>query len=122
LRKAVIPRGLQVPGTCICGVGAVTRKAMRAGAMRTRVEKFFVRITECWDKAHELNQLKNRKTRGCTKAAYQHCAWGNRPAATITLWCKNPSLRDVSSDTCCVVGKWPFPLSIATVPSYLVRN
>ena len=31
-----------------------------------RVEKFFVWVTEYWAKAHELNQLKNHKARGCT--------------------------------------------------------
>ena len=36
--------------------------------------KFFVRATTCGAKAHELNQLKNRKTLGCTKVVYQHCA------------------------------------------------
>jgi len=33
-----------------------------------------VRATECGAKAHELNQLKNRKTRGCIKVVCQHCA------------------------------------------------
>ena len=47
------------------GAGRV-RVELAAGAGRTRVEKFFVRVTECWAKAHELNQLKNRKIRGCT--------------------------------------------------------
>ena len=35
---------------------------------------FFVRATECGAKAHELTQLKNRKTRGCTKVVCQHCS------------------------------------------------
>ena len=67
----------RVAGTCVCGAGAGTRTALRAGAGRVRVvlaagagrarvEKFFVRVIECWAKAPELNQLKNRKTRGCT--------------------------------------------------------
>jgi len=38
-----------------------------ADAGRARVEKFFVRVTECRAKTHELNQLKNCKTRGCTE-------------------------------------------------------
>jgi len=38
---------------------------MHAG--RVQDGKLFVRATECGAKAHELNQLKNRKTRGCTK-------------------------------------------------------
>ena len=42
------------------------RVVLGAGAGRARVEKFFVRVTQCLAKAHELNQLKNRKTRGCT--------------------------------------------------------
>jgi len=37
---------------------------MRAG--RAQDGKIFVRATEYRAKAHELNQLKNRKTRGCT--------------------------------------------------------
>jgi len=36
---------------------------MHAG--RAQDGKFFVRATECGGEAHELNQLKNRKTRGC---------------------------------------------------------
>jgi len=36
--------------------------------------KFFVRATACGTKAHELNQLKNRKPLGCTKVVCQHCA------------------------------------------------
>jgi len=44
----------------------LTCTALRAGAGRARVEKFFVWVTECWAKARELHQLKNRKTRGCT--------------------------------------------------------
>jgi len=48
-----------VRGGCGCTVRG-------AGARRERVQKFFVRVTECRAKAHELNQLKNCKTRGCT--------------------------------------------------------
>jgi len=44
----------------------LVRVVLGAGAGRARVEKFFVRVTQCWAKARELNQLKNRKTRGCT--------------------------------------------------------
>jgi len=43
-------------------------------AGRVQDGKFFVRATECGAKAHELNQLKNCKTGGCTKAVCQHCA------------------------------------------------
>ena len=50
------------------------RVVLLARAGWARVEKFFVRVTECWTKAHELNQLKNRKTRRCTQAVCQHCA------------------------------------------------
>ena len=45
------------------------RVVLGAGAGRARVENFFVRVIECWAKAHELNQLKNRKTLGCTEVA-----------------------------------------------------
>jgi len=45
---------------------------MHAG--RAQDGKFFVRATECGAKAHELNQLKNREIRGCTKVVCQHCA------------------------------------------------
>jgi len=58
-------------GTRICGAGAGTRTSMHAG--RAQDGKFFVRATECGAKAHELNQLKNRKTRGCTKVVCQQC-------------------------------------------------
>ena len=64
------PRGW---GTLICGAGAETRTAMRAGTGRMQEKKFFVVVIECWAKVHELNQLKNRKTRGCTKVVCQHC-------------------------------------------------
>jgi len=50
------------------------RVVLDAGAEWTRVEKFFVRVTECWATARVLNQLKNRKTRGCTVLVCQHCA------------------------------------------------
>jgi len=43
------------------------------GAVRAQDEKFFVWVTEFWAKTHELDQLKNRKARGCTKVVYQHC-------------------------------------------------
>ena len=61
----VNPRGLRVPAFA----GRVREPALlcvrvwvvlAAGAGRARVEKFFVRVTECWAKARELNQLKNR--------------------------------------------------------------
>jgi len=45
-----------------------------AGAGRAQDEKFFVRVTACLAKAHELNQLKNRKEHGFTKIFCQHCA------------------------------------------------
>jgi len=55
-------------------------------------EKFFMRITECLTqiigtncKTDENNQLKNRKTCGCTKVVCQHCAYASRPPAIITL-------------------------------------
>jgi len=32
----------------------------------------------------------------------------SRPAAIITLWCNNPLLRNISSDSCHVVSKWTF--------------
>jgi len=56
----VNPRGLRVP--------AFARRVREPAllCMRVRVEIFFVRVTEHWVKARELNQLKNRKTRGCT--------------------------------------------------------
>jgi len=50
------------------------RVVLGAGAQQARVEKFFVRVTECGAKARELNQLKNRKTRGCTEVVCQQCA------------------------------------------------
>jgi len=93
----VNPRGLRVPAFA-------GRVELAAG----RDEKFFVWVTECWVKAHELNQLTNRKTRGCTEVVCQHCALNSRPAAVITLWCNNPLLRNISSDSCHVVGKWTF--------------
>jgi len=41
-----------------------------------RVEKLFVRVTECSVKAHELNQLKNSQNTWMysTRVVYQHCA------------------------------------------------
>jgi len=60
----VNPRGLRVPA--FAGGGCGNPHCFASGAGLTRVEKFFERVTECWAKARELNQLKNRKTRGCT--------------------------------------------------------
>ena len=77
----------RVAGTCICGVGAGTHTTMCAGSNWTccgvgagctwcgrGLRNSLCGLTECWVKAHELNQLKNRKPRGCTKVVYQHCA------------------------------------------------
>jgi len=50
------------------------RVVLAAGAGWARDEKLFVRVTECLAKAHELNQLKNRKAHGFTKFFCQHCA------------------------------------------------
>jgi len=60
----------------LCAV-RVNPRRLRAPALSGQVRepvllcmrggKFFVRATACGAKAHELNQLKNRKTRGCTK-------------------------------------------------------
>jgi len=50
------------------------RVELAAGAGRTRVEKLLMLVNECWAKAHELDQLRNRKTRGCTEVVCQHCA------------------------------------------------
>ena len=87
----VNPRGLRVPafvgtrtalragvGWICCGVGRVV---LAVGAGRARVEKFFVRVTECWAKARELNQLKNRKTRGCSLQYYSFL-----PALRLGQW------------------------------------
>jgi len=63
--ERVNPHRLQVPAFA----GQVREPlllCMRGG-------KFFVLATACGAKAHELNQLKNRKTRGCTKVVCQHC-------------------------------------------------
>jgi len=58
------------PHCFVCGAGAAwtccggrAQVELAAGAGRARDEKFFVRVNECWAKVHELNQLKNRKTR-----------------------------------------------------------
>jgi len=60
---------------CGCGFAAGrARVVLTAGAGRARDVKLFVRVNQCWAKAHELNQLKNRKTRGFTKVVCQHCA------------------------------------------------
>ena len=56
---------LRAGWTC-CGTGWVQFE-LAAGAGWTRVKKFFVWVNECWAKAHELNQLKNHKTHGCTE-------------------------------------------------------
>jgi len=50
------------------------RVVLAAGVGWARDKKFFVRITEYLAKAHELNQLKNRKEHGFTKFFCQHCA------------------------------------------------
>jgi len=65
---------VRVAGTRICAAGAGTRTALRAGAGRAQVKKFFVPVNERSAKAHGLNQLKNRKTHGCTEVICQHCA------------------------------------------------
>jgi len=69
-------------------VGVGIRTALHAGRIELaagweRVDKFFVQVTECRAKAHELNQLKNCKTRGCTELVCQHCAYDSRHAAVI---------------------------------------
>jgi len=50
------------------------RVELAADAGRARDEKLFMRVNERSGKAHELIQLKNRKTRGCTEVACQDCA------------------------------------------------
>jgi len=52
---------------------------MHAG--RVQDGKFFLRANECGAKAHELNQLKNRKTRGCTKVVCKGAARGGAEGA-----------------------------------------
>ena len=118
----VNPRGLRVhafEGRVLVELAA-GRERVVLGAGRARVEEFFVRATECWAKAHELNQLKNCKTRGRTEVVCQDCAWDNKPAAIITLWCNNPLLRNIRSGSCHVAGKWCF--SNATFVRCLASN
>jgi len=62
----VNPRRLRVPAFA----GQVREPVL----LCMRGGKFFVRATASGAKAHELNPLKNRKTRGCTKVVCQHCA------------------------------------------------
>jgi len=56
---------------------------VKSGLNLLQVDKFFVQVTECRAKAHELNQLKNCKTRGCTELVCQHCAYDSWHAAVI---------------------------------------
>jgi len=70
LRVPAFAGRVQEPVLLCVGV----RVVLAAGAGRARDEKFFVRVTECLAKAHELNQLKNRKEHGFTKFFCQHCA------------------------------------------------
>ena len=51
--------GASAGWTC-CGAGA--RWTCCGCGAGSGWERFFVRVTECWAKAHELNKLKNRKT------------------------------------------------------------
>ena len=101
-------------------VGRPARVALGTAAGQARVEKFILRVTECWAKAHKLNQLKHRKTCGCTEVVCQHCAWDSRPTTIIAIWCNSPLLRNISSDSCHVVGKWT--ISNPMLTSYLVKN
>ena len=63
----VNPRGLRVPafagrvrGPALLCVRVRVELAVGWGGLNlVRVEKLFVRVTECSGKAHELNQLKN---------------------------------------------------------------
>ena len=64
--------GCRNPHCYACGCGLNLLRG------RKRVEKFFVRVTECWTKACELNQLKKRKTCGCTEVA-------SIPLSTVSL-------------------------------------
>jgi len=54
--------------------GRVNSHRLRVPVFAGRDEKSFVGVTECWAKAHELNQLKIRKTHGYTEVVCQHCA------------------------------------------------
>jgi len=54
-----------------------------------------------------------------TRVVCQHCAKDSRPTGIIALWCNNPLLRSISTDSCQVVGKWTY--FNATV-IYLVWN
>jgi len=69
--ERVNPRGLRVPAFAEQVLEPVLL-CMRGG--RRMGNSLFVWATECEAKAHELNQLKNRKTRGCTKVVSQQCA------------------------------------------------
>jgi len=68
----------RVAGTRICGAGAGNRTAIcvrvELAAGRERVDKFFVQVLNVEPKHIRLNQLKNRKTSGCTQAVCQYCA------------------------------------------------
>jgi len=46
--------------------GRVDPHCYACGCGAGPVDKFFVRVTEFWAKAHEINQLENRETRGCS--------------------------------------------------------
>jgi len=96
------------------------RVRVELAAGRARVEKFFVRVTECWAKARELNQLKNRKTRGCTVLELF------ASIALRTVGLQQLLHYDVTTHFCVTLAqtltmRWTsahFPM----LPSYLVRN
>jgi len=86
-------------------------------AGRARVDKFFVRVTECWAKAHELNHLKNPKTLGYTEVA---------SIALRTVGLQQLLDYDVITH-CCetlaqVLAMWWVSDNFPKLPSYLVRN
>jgi len=50
-----------------CELTCCRRELVVLGVGRVWDKKFFLQVTEHWAKAHELNQLKNRETLGCTE-------------------------------------------------------
>jgi len=97
--------------------GGRVRVVLAAGAGRARVEKFFVRVTECCAKAHELNQLKNRKTLGCTVLEL---------FASIALRTVGLQHYDVTTHCCVTLAQtlvmWWASEHFPMLPSHWVRN
>ena len=89
------------------------------GVGQVRVDKYFVWVTKCWAKAHELNQLKNHKTCGCTVLKL----FASIALRTVGL---QQLLHYYVTTHCATLAQtlamWWASDQFPMLPSYLVRN